>query len=99
MTIRVVQDSEQVKCIYIMFHSNLFLGALYCAPELLKMKESNRRRGTDKNWLIQSRARRQSADIYAFGMVMYELLFRGLPYPENTLLNGVIIFLCRKYNA
>uniref|UniRef100_A0A914GTY0 guanylate cyclase n=1 Tax=Globodera rostochiensis TaxID=31243 RepID=A0A914GTY0_GLORO len=57
---------------------------LYCAPELLKNRDQNRRRGMEQVWLKQSAARRQAGDIYAFGIVMYEILFRGLPFPEGA---------------
>ncbi|CAK5044313.1 unnamed protein product [Meloidogyne enterolobii] len=57
---------------------------LYCAPELLKNREQNRRRGMEQGWLKQSQARRQAGDIYSFGIVMYEILFRALPFPEGT---------------
>ncbi|MFH4979757.1 hypothetical protein AB6A40_006466 [Gnathostoma spinigerum] len=66
---------------------------LYCAPELLKNREQNRKRGTDKKWLKQSVSRRQAGDIYAFGMVMYEILFRSLPYASNTNVDELIEFL------
>src|ERR1700678_4542920 len=56
----------------------VFPDSLYCPPELLKNRESNRRRGMDQNWLKQSTNRRQAGDIYAFGMVMYENLFAEL---------------------
>ena len=55
---------------------------------MLKNREVNRRRRTSQKWVMQSKARRQSGDIYAFGMVMYEILFRALPYPEGTDYNG-----------
>uniref|UniRef100_A0A914GX16 guanylate cyclase n=1 Tax=Globodera rostochiensis TaxID=31243 RepID=A0A914GX16_GLORO len=61
---------------------------LYCAPELLKNRDQNRRRGMEQVWLKQSAARRQAGDIYAFGIVMYEILFRGLPFPEGADLAG-----------
>ncbi|KAI6221063.1 Guanylate cyclase [Aphelenchoides besseyi] len=41
---------------------------LYCAPEMLKNREQNRVRRGDQKWLTQTQARRQCADIYAFGM-------------------------------
>jgi guanylate cyclase len=66
-----------------------FPDALYCAPELLKNREANRRRGMDQNWLKQSTNRRQAGDIYAFGMVMYEILFRSLPFSVSTDMNGM----------
>ncbi|KAH7724371.1 Protein GCY-23 [Aphelenchoides avenae] len=61
---------------------------LYCAPEMLKNRETNRRRGMDQTWVKQTQNRRQSGDIYAFGVVMYEILFRALPFPEGTDLGG-----------
>uniref|UniRef100_A0A1I7XHZ2 Guanylate cyclase n=1 Tax=Heterorhabditis bacteriophora TaxID=37862 RepID=A0A1I7XHZ2_HETBA len=61
---------------------------LYCAPEMLKNRETNRRRGVDQTWLKQTMNRRQAGDIYAFGMVMYEILFRSLPFREGTDING-----------
>ncbi|CAJ0928991.1 unnamed protein product, partial [Mesorhabditis belari] len=57
---------------------------LYNPPEMLRNQEVNRRRGMDQNWLKQSTLRRQSSDIYAFGMVMYEILYRSLPFPQET---------------
>ena len=38
----------------------------------------------DQTWVAQSKSRRQAGDIYAFGMVMYEMIFRSLPFPEGT---------------
>uniref|UniRef100_A0AC35U5Z3 Guanylate cyclase n=1 Tax=Rhabditophanes sp. KR3021 TaxID=114890 RepID=A0AC35U5Z3_9BILA len=64
--------------------------ALYCAPETLKMTEQNHRRGMDQAWLQSSSARRQAADIYAFGIIMYEVLFRKLPFPDEADLNEVV---------
>ena len=32
--------------------------------------------------------RRQFGDIYAFGMIMYEIIFRALPFPEDTDIMG-----------
>ena len=57
---------------------------------MLKNRESNRRRRMDQRWIAQSQNRRQAGDIYAFGMVMYEILFRALPYPEGTDVNAMI---------
>ncbi|VDM46510.1 unnamed protein product [Toxocara canis] len=66
---------------------------LYCAPEMLRMSETNRRRGVEKSWMKQSIARRQAGDIYGFGMVMYEILFRSLPYPDNTDITELVEYL------
>uniref|UniRef100_A0A914RHN3 Protein kinase domain-containing protein n=1 Tax=Parascaris equorum TaxID=6256 RepID=A0A914RHN3_PAREQ len=57
---------------------------------MLKNRETNRRRMMDQSWVKQSQARRQSGDIYAFGMVMYEIIFRALPFPEGTDINGSV---------
>lgn len=63
---------------------------MYCAPEFLKNKEQNRIRRMDQKWMMQSGGRRQAGDIYAFGMVMYEILFRALPYPIGTDINAMV---------
>lgn len=55
---------------------------------MLKNREVNRRRGAEQTWVKQTQNRRQSGDIYAFGVVMYEILFRGLPFPEGTNYGG-----------
>lgn len=62
---------------------------MYCAPELLQNREQNRRRGMDQNWVRQTQNRRQSGDIYAFGMVCYEILFRSLPFPDSMSTGGM----------
>ncbi|KAI6175896.1 Guanylate cyclase [Aphelenchoides bicaudatus] len=64
--------------------------ALYQAPEMLKNRESNKQRRSDQRWIAQTQARRQAGDIYAFGMLLYEIMFRSLPYPEGTDLTGLI---------
>ncbi|EFO88255.1 CRE-GCY-18 protein [Caenorhabditis remanei] len=66
---------------------------LYMAPELLKNRETNKRRGMDQSWVKQSMARRQAGDIYSFGMVMYEILFRSLPFRDNVNINELIDYL------
>ncbi|CAD5229509.1 unnamed protein product [Bursaphelenchus okinawaensis] len=60
---------------------------LYRAPEMLQMAEFNKRRGMEQTWKKQTANRLQAGDVYAFGMVMYEILFRALPFPENTNIN------------
>uniref|UniRef100_A0A914M209 guanylate cyclase n=1 Tax=Meloidogyne incognita TaxID=6306 RepID=A0A914M209_MELIC len=62
---------------------------IYCPPEMLKNREQNRRRRMDQSWIQQTVMRRQAGDIYAFGIVMYEILFRDLPFPRNVDLSGV----------
>jgi hypothetical protein len=47
-------------------------GNLYCAPEMLKNREHNRRRRMDQNWVQQTVSRRQAGDIYAFGIVFVQ---------------------------
>ncbi|PIO61031.1 hypothetical protein TELCIR_17458 [Teladorsagia circumcincta] len=42
----------------------------------------------DRNW--QTLEKRRSADIYAFGMVMYEILFRNLPYSDKTDISELV---------
>ncbi|CAB3409839.1 unnamed protein product [Caenorhabditis bovis] len=61
-----------------------FTSILYDSPEMVKNREKNRQRRIDQDWMKQSQSRRQLGDIYAFGMVMYEIIFRALPYPEGT---------------
>ncbi|VBB32384.1 unnamed protein product [Acanthocheilonema viteae] len=63
---------------------------LYCAPEMLKNRDLNRRSVKDHDWKKQSKIHRQAGDIYSFGMVMHEILFRSLPYPEGTDINELI---------
>ncbi|EFO92200.1 CRE-GCY-8 protein [Caenorhabditis remanei] len=57
---------------------------LYESPEMLKNREKNRVRRVDQDWMRQTQARRQLGDVYAFGLVMYEIIFRALPFPEGT---------------
>ncbi len=66
-------------------------GILYNPPELLKNRAANRRRGLEQEWIKQSQSRRQAGDIYAFGMVMYEILFRALPFKEGTNMQGYLL--------
>lgn len=66
---------------------------LYEAPEMLKNREKNRTRRVDQDWLKQTSARRQLGDIYAFGLVMYEIVFRQLPFPESTNVTELVEWL------
>ncbi|PIC35311.1 hypothetical protein B9Z55_014705 [Caenorhabditis nigoni] len=66
---------------------------LYQPPEMLKNRESNRLRRMDQSWVKQSQARRQMGDIYAFGMVMHEILFRALPFPNGTNISEVLDYI------
>ncbi|KAK6749596.1 hypothetical protein RB195_001919 [Necator americanus] len=64
--------------------------ALYEAPELLKNREKNRLRRMDQDWMKQSQSRRQLGDIYGFGIIMYEIFFRALPFPDNTDITALL---------
>ncbi|CAI5449571.1 unnamed protein product [Caenorhabditis angaria] len=66
---------------------------LYQPPEMLKNRESNKNRRMDQSWVKQSQARRQMGDIYAFGMVMHEILFRALPFPNGTNMTEVLDYI------
>lgn len=55
---------------------------------MLQMTETNKRRGMDQNWKAQTSNRLQAGDIYAFGMVMYEILYRGLPFADTANISG-----------
>ncbi|KAK6054510.1 hypothetical protein COOONC_07983 [Cooperia oncophora] len=57
---------------------------LYVAPEIRLATEHNKNRRVDQAWVKQTLEKRRSADIYAFGMVMYEILFRNYPYSDKT---------------
>ncbi|CAK5041094.1 unnamed protein product [Meloidogyne enterolobii] len=65
---------------------------------MLKNREQNRRRRMDQSWIQQSVMRRQAGDIYAFGIVMYEILFRDLPFPRNVDLSGQFVSLFLAFN-
>uniref|UniRef100_A0A1I7XU48 guanylate cyclase n=1 Tax=Heterorhabditis bacteriophora TaxID=37862 RepID=A0A1I7XU48_HETBA len=66
------------------------LGILYIAPEVRMSNDKNQKRKLDQNWLNQSYERRRSADIYAFGVVIYEILFRTFPFSEKLDLNELV---------
>ncbi|WKY06082.1 hypothetical protein Q1695_006352 [Nippostrongylus brasiliensis] len=70
-----------------------FLCNLYQPPEMLRNREANRLRRADQSWLKQTQARRQMADIYGFGMVMYEILFRSLPFPQATDIDELLEYI------
>ncbi|KAI6205046.1 hypothetical protein M3Y94_00747900 [Aphelenchoides besseyi] len=67
--------------------------AVYCAPEMLQNREQNRRRAMDKSWVKQTAGRRQAGDIYAFGILAYEILFRALPFPATTNIDELVEYL------
>ncbi|CAD5233028.1 unnamed protein product [Bursaphelenchus xylophilus] len=66
---------------------------LYCAPEMLQNRDNNKRRGMDQNWQKQALNRLQAGDIYAFGMVMHEIMTRKLPFPEDQNISDLCGFL------
>ncbi|XGW31630.1 hypothetical protein V3C99_010077 [Haemonchus contortus] len=66
---------------------------LYQPPEKLQNREENRVRRADQSWVKQTQARRQMGDIYAFGMVMYEILFRALPFPSTADIDEILEYI------
>ncbi|GMT09323.1 hypothetical protein PFISCL1PPCAC_619, partial [Pristionchus fissidentatus] len=64
--------------------------ALYDAPEMLKMREKNKLRRVDQDWQRQTAMRRQLGDVYAFGMIMYEIIYRALPFPDSQDITELI---------
>ncbi|ETN83174.1 adenylate/guanylate cyclase catalytic domain protein [Necator americanus] len=69
------------------FASCALPGILYVAPEIRLSNDKNKNRRLDQAWIGQTLERRRSADIYAFGVVMYEILFRNFPFSDKTDLN------------
>uniref|UniRef100_A0A8R1DJA3 Guanylate cyclase n=1 Tax=Caenorhabditis japonica TaxID=281687 RepID=A0A8R1DJA3_CAEJA len=65
------------------------LASLYVPPEIRTVNEKNRMRRMDKKWQDLTVVKWQHADIYAFGVVIYEILFRSLPYDERMDLTGI----------
>ncbi|KHJ95695.1 adenylate/guanylate cyclase catalytic domain protein [Oesophagostomum dentatum] len=64
---------------------------LYVAPEIRLSDEKNQKRRVDQAWVGQTLDKRRAADIYAFGMVMYEILFRSYPFSDKVDLNELSI--------
>ncbi|GMS88922.1 hypothetical protein PENTCL1PPCAC_11097, partial [Pristionchus entomophagus] len=64
--------------------------ALYDAPEMLKMREKNKIRRVDQDWQRQTAMKRQQGDLYGFGMIMYEIIFRSLPFPDSQDITELI---------
>ncbi|KAF8370540.1 hypothetical protein PRIPAC_76969 [Pristionchus pacificus] len=63
---------------------------LYGAPEMLKMRENNKVRRVDQDWQRQTTMKRQLGDIYGFGMIMYEIIFRSLPFQDSQDITELI---------
>ncbi|VDP06960.1 unnamed protein product [Heligmosomoides polygyrus] len=57
---------------------------------MLKNREKNRVRRVDEDWMRQSQVRKQLGDIYAFGIIMYEIIFRALPFPDSSDISALI---------
>ncbi|KAF8371579.1 hypothetical protein PRIPAC_78008 [Pristionchus pacificus] len=63
---------------------------LYDAPEMLKMRENNKVRRVDQDWQRQTTMKRQLGDIYGCGMIMYEIIFRSLPFQDSQDITELI---------
>uniref|UniRef100_A0A1I7UUQ4 guanylate cyclase n=1 Tax=Caenorhabditis tropicalis TaxID=1561998 RepID=A0A1I7UUQ4_9PELO len=59
------------------------MASLYVPPEIRTANEKNRMKRMDEKWQGQTIFKRQTCDIYAFGVIIYEILFRSLPYDEK----------------
>ncbi|RCN33037.1 hypothetical protein ANCCAN_21138, partial [Ancylostoma caninum] len=64
-----------------------FSAILYISPEKRLSDHKNQRRRGDESWVAQTAEKKRAADIYAFGMVLYEILFRSLPFSDIHDLN------------
>nr|pir hypothetical protein C04H5.4a - Caenorhabditis elegans [Caenorhabditis elegans] len=60
------------------------MASLYVPPEIRTANEKNRLKRMDQKWQGQTILKRQQSDIYAFGVIIYEILFRSLPYDEKV---------------
>ncbi|CAJ0958486.1 unnamed protein product, partial [Mesorhabditis belari] len=67
------------------------MGILYVAPDMRMNNDKNKKRRMDQKWLEQTFERRRAADIYSFGIVIYEILFRNFPYSEKLNLDELAI--------
>uniref|UniRef100_A0A914Z3L7 Guanylate cyclase n=1 Tax=Panagrolaimus superbus TaxID=310955 RepID=A0A914Z3L7_9BILA len=84
ITIETLKDGEDGS------GSSQATSILYQPPEMIKNRDVNRRRNTEQAWLKQTQARRQAGDIYSFGIVMYEVLCRGMPFADNITSEDMI---------
>ncbi|GMT22362.1 hypothetical protein PFISCL1PPCAC_13659, partial [Pristionchus fissidentatus] len=81
---------DELKCDDDRSNAKQKTSALYDAPEMLKMREKNKQRRVDQDWQRQTAVRRQLGDIYAFGMIMYEIIYRALPFPDSQDITELI---------
>ncbi|GMR46766.1 hypothetical protein PMAYCL1PPCAC_16961, partial [Pristionchus mayeri] len=81
---------DELKCDDDKSNAKQKTSALYDAPEMLKMRENNKVRRVDQDWQRQTVMRRQLGDIYGFGMIMYEIIFRALPFPDSQDITELI---------
>uniref|UniRef100_A0A0K0FA17 Guanylate cyclase n=1 Tax=Strongyloides venezuelensis TaxID=75913 RepID=A0A0K0FA17_STRVS len=63
---------------------------LYCSPENLNLTEQNNRKNDGKSWEKANLTKRQAGDIYSFGMLIYEILFRALPFSDQISIDEII---------
>ncbi|CAJ0577801.1 unnamed protein product, partial [Mesorhabditis spiculigera] len=65
------------------------MGVLYVAPDIRMQNDKNKKRRMDQKWVEQTFERRRAADIYAFGIVIYEILFRMFPFSNKVDLDEI----------